>query len=139
MNNEDHDLESALRSLRPRAPRPAVTAAIARELDPPAIPARGNVLVWASGLSALAAGLFGFFLFRPAPESVAPSYQLVRAEQPPAAVDVFAPVRLDDGSFVRPVRVRWDNRTHWEDRQTNTRLINYSPSEQFGLIPLETY
>ena len=65
--------------------------------------------------------------------------ELVRAEQPPAAVDVFAPVRLADGSFARPVRVRWSNETQWEDRRTNTRLSNYSPSEQFGLIPMETY
>ena len=68
-----------------------------------------------------------------------PEYQLVRAEQPPASVDVFAPVRLEDGSFARPVRVRWSNETQWEDRRTNTRLSHYSPSEQFGLIPMETY
>jgi hypothetical protein len=140
MNNEDQDLESALRSLRPRAPRPAVAAAIAAELDAPARPAGGNVLLyWASGLSALAACLLGFLFFRPAPEAAAPTYRLVRAEQPAAAVDVFAPLRLEDGSFVRPVRVRWDNRTQWEDRRTNTRLVNYSPSEELGLVPLETY
>jgi len=139
MNNEDQDLESALRALRPRAPSPALVAALARELDAPVAPTRGRILAWASGLSAMAACLLGVFLFRPAPETPAPAYRLVRAEQPPAAVDVFAPLRLDDGSFVRPVRVRWDNRTQWEDRRTNTRLINYAPSEQFGFIPMETY
>jgi len=141
MNNEDHDIESALRRLRPRAPGPAVARALARELDAPAAaPApRGVILRWATALSAAAACLLGFLFFGRTSGTVAPDYQLVRAEQPPATVDLFEPVRLQDGSFVRPVRVRWSNETHWEDRRTNTRLINYSPSEQFGLIPLETY
>jgi len=141
MNNEDHDIESALRRLRPRPPGPAVVSAIGRALDAPAASpsARGIILRWSAGLSAAAACLLGFFFFTRAPVTAAPEYQLVRAEQPPAAVDVFAPVRLADGSFARPVRVRWSNETQWEDRRTNTRLINYSPSEQFGLIPMETY
>jgi len=141
MNNEDHDIESALRRLRPRPPGPAVVSAIGRALDTPASSpsARGIILRWSAGLSAAAACLLGFFFFTRPPVTAAPEYQLVRAEQPPAAVDVFAPVRLADGSFARPVRVRWSNETQWEDRRTNTRLINYSPSEQFGLIPMETY
>ena len=144
MNNEDHDIESALRRLRPRPPGPAVVSAIGRALDAPTSPAaspsaRGIILRWSAGLSAAAAGLLGFLFFTRAAVTAAPEYQLVRAEQPPAAVDVFAPVRLADGSFARPVRVRWSNETQWEDRRTNTRLINYSPSEQFGLIPMETY
>ena len=144
MNNEDHDIESALRRLRPRPPGPAVVRAIGRALDAPTSPAsspsaRGVILRWTAGVSAAAAGLLGFLFFTRAPVTAAPEYQLVRAEQPPAAVDVFAPVRLADGSFARPVRVRWSNETQWEDRRTNTRLINYSPSEQFGLIPMETY
>ena len=144
MNNEDQDIESALRRLRPRSPGPAVVRAIGRSLDVPASAAappssRGVILRWTAGVSAAAAGLLGFLFFTRAPVTAAPEYQLVRAEQPPAAVDVFAPVRLADGSFARPVRVRWSNETQWEDRRTNTRLINYSPSEQFGLIPMETY
>ncbi len=141
MNNEDQDIESALRSLRPRSPGPAVVSAIGRALDAPAAPpsSRGVILRWSAGLSAAVAGLLGFLFFTRAPVTAAPEYQLVRAEQPPAAVDVFAPVRLPDGSFARPVRVRWSNETQWEDRRTNTRLIHYSPSEQFGLIPMETY
>jgi hypothetical protein len=141
MNNEDQDIESALRSLRPRPPGPAVVQAIARTLDAPVAPAspRGVILRWSAGFSAAAACLLGFFLFGRPPVTAEPEYQLVRAEQPPASVDVFAPVRLEDGSFARPVRVRWSNETQWEDRRTNTRLIHYSPSEQFGLIPMETY
>lgn len=138
MNNEE-DIESALRRLRPRAPSPAVLRALGRELDAPPAADRGVILRWATGLAAAAACLVGFLLLGRTPATVAPDYELVRAEQPPAAVDLYDPVRLQDGSFVRPVRVRWSNETHWEDRRTNTRLINYSPSEQFGLIPLETY
>ncbi|MEY4034137.1 MAG: hypothetical protein RL492_1331 [Verrucomicrobiota bacterium] len=138
MNNEE-DIESALRRLRPRAPSPALVGALGRELDTAPASGRGVILRWAVGLSAAAACLLGFLLFGRAPVTVSPDYQLVRAEQPPASVDLFDPVRLQDGSFVRPVRVRWSNETHWEDRRTHTRLINYSPSEQFGLIPLETY
>ncbi|GBL26164.1 hypothetical protein EMGBS8_01120 [Verrucomicrobiota bacterium] len=144
MNNEDHDIESALRRLRPRPPGPAVVSAIGRALDAPTSPAaspsaRGIILRWSAGLSAAAACLLGFFFFARPTVTATLEYQLVRAEQPPATVDVFAPVRLADGSFARPVRVRWSNETQWEDRRTNTRLINYSPSEQFGLIPMETY
>ena len=50
----------------------------------------------------------------------------------------YRPVRLADGSFVRPVRVRWDDTTRWEDPRSNTRLINYRPNDQFALLPLET-
>jgi hypothetical protein len=139
MNNEELDIESALRRLRPRAPGPAVVRALGHELDARPTLGRGVILRWAAGVSAAAACLLGFLLLGQAPETVSPDYQLVRAEQPPASVDLFEPVRLQDGSFVRPVRVRWSNETHWEDRRTNTRLINYSPSEEFGLIPLETY
>ncbi len=141
MNNEDQDIESALRSLRPRPPGPAVVSAIGRALDAPVVPAapRGVIVRWSAGLAAAAACLLGFFFFGRPPVTTTPEYQLVRAEQPPASVDVFAPVRLEDGSFARPVRVRWSNETQWEDRRTNTRLIHYSPSEQFGLIPMETY
>lgn len=144
MNNEDLDIESALRRLHPRPPGPAVISAIGRTLDAPASPAappssRGVILRWAAGVSAAAACLLGFLLFARPTVTATLEYQLVRAEQPPASVDVFAPVRLADGSFARPVRVRWSNETQWEDPRTNTRLINYSPSEQFGLIPMETY
>jgi hypothetical protein len=141
MNNEDQDIESALRRLRPRPPGPAVVHAIGRVLDAPVVAAspRGVVLRWSAGFAAAAACLLGFMYFARPPVTATPEYQLVRAEQPPASVDVFAPVRLEDGSFARPVRVRWSNETQWEDRRTNTRLIHYAPSEQFGLIPMETY
>ncbi len=138
MNNEEAALLSALRALRPRPPGPAVISALAHELAAPA-PVRRPIFVWGAVGMALAACFLAAFYFLGATPLVTPVYELVRAEQPPAAIDLFDPVRLSDGSFVRPVRVRWSNQTQWEDRQTNTRLINYQPSEQFALIPLETY
>jgi hypothetical protein len=138
MTDPDHDLELALARLRPRAPAPAVSAALARELDAPSA-RRGVILAWAAGLTTAAAALvLGCFLAA-APVDEAPSYQLVRAEQSPANIEVLRPIRLDDGSFARPVRVRWDNTTQWEDPRTRTRFINYRPNEATALLPLETY
>jgi hypothetical protein len=115
-----------------------VTAALARELDPP-VSRRGVILAWTAGVTSVAAALAaGLFLARPAADE-APAYQLVRAEQSPARIEVLRPVRLEDGSFARPVRVRWDNTTQWEDPRTRTRFINYRPNEQTTLLPLETY
>lgn len=138
MNNEEEAFISDLRALRPRPPSSAVSAALARELAPPTH-ARRSLSFWATTVAAVAACFVAAFYFLGATPLVAPVYELVRAEQPPATIDLFDPVRLSDGTFVRPVRVRWSHQTQWEDRQTNTRLINYQPSEQFALIPLETY
>jgi hypothetical protein len=139
MTDPDHDLELDLARLRPQAPAPTVTAALARELDP-APGRRGVVIAWTAGLTTAAASLaLGWFLARPTGSEEAPSYQLVRAEQSPANIEVLRPVRLDDGSFARPVRVRWDNTTQWEDPRTRTRFINYRPNEATALLPLETY
>ena len=138
MTDPDHDLESALAGLRPRPPGPAVTAALARALDAPAA-RRGLVIAWTAGLTTAAAALaLGLHLGAPS-EPAAPTYQLVRAEQSPVEIEVLRPVRLEDGSFARPVRARWDNTTQWEDPRTRTRFINYRPSEQTTLLPLETY
>lgn len=138
MTDPDHDLELALARLRPRAPAPAVTAALARALDAPSA-RRGVILAWAAGLTAAAAALVCGFFLAAAPVEEAPAYQLVRAEQSPANIEVLRPIRLDDGSFARPVRVRWDNTTQWEDPRTRTRFINYRPNEATALLPLETY
>ena len=53
MTDPDHDLESALAGLRPRPPGAAVTAALARELDPP-VSRRGVILAWTAGLTSVA-------------------------------------------------------------------------------------
>jgi hypothetical protein len=138
MTDPDHDLELDLARLRPRPPGPAVTAAVARELEgPPA--RRGVILAWGAGLAAAAALALGLFLAPGRPSDEAPSYQLVRAEQSPANIEVLRPIRLDDGSFARPVRVRWDNTTQWEDPRSRTRFINYRPNETTTLLPLEIY
>jgi hypothetical protein len=138
MTDPDHDIEQALASLRPRAPGPAVTARLAAELDAPAS-RRGVIIAWSAGLSAAAAALVAAFVFLGGVgEPEAPAYQLVRVEQSRPDVQFFRPVQMDDGSFARPVRVRWQDTTRWEDARSNTRLINYRPNDQFTLLPLET-
>ncbi|MEY3852376.1 MAG: hypothetical protein RI910_1356 [Verrucomicrobiota bacterium] len=138
MTDPDHDIEQALASLRPRPPGPAVTARLARELDD-ASSRRGVVIAWSAGLSALAAAFVAAFVFLGgAAEAEAPAYRLVNAEQSRPDVQFFRPVQMADGSFARPVRVRWDDTTRWEDARTNTRLINYRPNDRFALLPLET-
>ena len=138
MTDPDHDIEQALASLRPRAPSPALTARLAAELDAPAS-RRGVIIAWSAGLSAVAAALVAAFVFLGGVgESEAPAYQLVRVEQSRPDVQFFRPVQMDDGSFARPVRVRWQDTTRWEDARSNTRLINYRPNDQFTLLPLET-
>jgi hypothetical protein len=138
MTDPDHDIEQALASLRPRPPGPAVTARLARELDASAS-RRGVIIAWSAGFAALAAALVAAFVFLGGvAEPEAPQYQLVNVEQSRPDVQFFRPVQMDDGSYARPVRVRWQDTTRWEDARSNTRLINYRPNDQFALLPLET-
>ncbi len=136
MTDPDHDLEQALRALRPRPPGPAVAARLAAELAAPA-PRRGVVIAWSAGFAAAALVAF-VFLAAPA-EPEAPAYQLVRAERSRPEVQLFRPVELADGSYARPVRVRWEDTTRWEDARTQTRLIDYRPNDRLTLLPLETH
>ncbi len=139
MNESDSELENALASLRPRPPRPALVQNIARELDAPSA-RRGVIIAWTSGFAALAAaGAAAFLMLASSRSPQGPSYELVRAEQSPAAMQLLSPVQLQDGSYARPVRVHWENTTRWEDPRTHTQLINYRPNEHFALLPLETY
>jgi hypothetical protein len=137
MTDPDHDIEQALSALRPRAPGPAVTARLAAELDAP--PARrGVVLAWSAGLAAVAASLVAAFVFVAGAEPEAPAYRLVRVEQTRPDYQLFQPVQMRDGSYARPVRVRWQDTTRWEDARGDTRLIRYQPNDQLTLLPLET-
>ena len=138
MTDPDHDIEQALAALRPRAPGLAVTARLACELDAPAS-RRGAIIAWSAGLSALAAALVAAFVFLGgAAEPEAPTDRLVHVEQSRPDVQFFRPVQMEDGSFARPMRVRWQDTTRWEDSRSNTRLINYRPNDQLTLLPLET-
>jgi len=138
MTDPDHDIAEALASLRPRSPGPAVTAHLARELDASSN-RRGVIIAWSAGLTALAAAFAAAFIFLGGvAEPEAPQYQLVRVEQSRPDVQFFRPVQMDDGSFARPVRVRWQDTTRWEDARSNARLINYRPNDQLTLLPLET-
>lgn len=138
MTDPDHDIAEALASLRPRPPGPGVTERLARELDASAS-RRGVIIAWSAGLSALAAALVAAFVFLGGvAEPQAPAYQLVHVEQSRPEVQFFRPVQMDDGSYARPVRVRWQYTTRWEDARSNTRLINYRQNDQLTLLPLET-
>lgn len=136
MTDPDHDIEQALRALRPRPPAPAVGTRIEAELTAPAA-RRGVVIAWSAGFAAAAALAAFVFLAEPA-EPAAPTYQLVRADRSRPEVQLFRPVELADGSYARPVRVRWEDTTRWEDARTQTRLIDYRPNDQLGFLPLET-
>jgi len=138
MTDPYHDIEQALAALRPRPPGPAVTARVAAELD--AEPARrGVVIAWSAGFAAVAAVFLAAFAFLGGfAEAEAPTYQLVHVEQSRPDVQYFRPVRMADGSFARPVRVRWEDTTRWEDPRGDARLIHYRPNDQLTLLPLET-
>ncbi|MBM3867933.1 MAG: hypothetical protein FJ384_03265 [Verrucomicrobia bacterium] len=137
MTDPDHDLEQALRALRPAAPGPAVTARIDAELAPP-VARRGVIIAWSAGFAAAAAALVAFVFVAEPAEPEAPAYQLVRAERTRPEVQLFRPVELADGSYARPVRVRWEDTTRWEDARTQTRLIDHRPNDRLAFLPLET-
>ena len=63
----------------------------------------------------------------------------MRADRSRPEVQLFRPVELTDGSYARPVRVRWEDTTRWEDARTQTRLIDYRPNDRLTLLPLETH
>ena len=138
MTDPDPDLEQALRSLRPRPPGPAVTARLSQELA--AEPSRrGVIIAWSAGFAAAAAAFLAAFVFLGGfAEPEAPTYQLVHVEQTRPDVQFFRPVRMADGSYARPVRVRWQDTTRWEDPQGDARLIHYRPNDRLTLLPLET-
>ncbi len=138
MTDPDHDIAEALASLRPRTPGPGVTDRLARELDASSS-RHGLVIAWSAGVSALAATLVAAFVFLGVAEPETPTYQLVHVEQSRPDVQLFQPVQLEDGSYARPVRIRWQDTTRWEDARSNTRLINYRPNDQLTLLPLETH
>jgi hypothetical protein len=138
MTDPDHDIEQALAALRPRSPGPAVTARLADELD--AVPARrGLVIAWSAGFAGAAVALAAFVFLSESAEPAAPAYRLVRADRTRPEVQLFRPVELADGSYARPVRVRWEDTTRWEDARTQTRLIDYRPNDRLTLLPLETH
>lgn len=73
--------------------------------------------------------------------AVAPEaqYRLAGATRSPARLELLEPMRLRDGTYVRPVRLRRELATHWEDAGSGARLVRYRPEESTLLLPLETY
>lgn len=74
----------------------------------------------------------------PLAKSAAP-YHLVSAQASPASLEMLEPVRLRDGTYVRPVRMRREHSTHWETPGSGSRLVRYRPEESTLFLPLETY
>lgn len=140
MTDDTRDIEEALRQLRPRRLSPGFQASVARALAEPTPRRIIPFLAWSAPLAAAAA--VAFVLLSPAEPvgGAAPDLQLVRAEQAPSEVALLEPVKLDDGSFARPMRVRWSNAAQYRDARRGAELIQYAPHDEIvGLVPLETY
>jgi len=73
-----------------------------------------------------------------ADKSAAP-FRLVSAQVSPSSLEMLEPVRLRDGTYVRPVRMRRVHSTHWEIPGSGSRLVRYRPEERTIILPLETY
>lgn len=146
MTDDTRDIEAALRQLRPRRLTPGFEANVARALAEPEAPsARRKVIpfiAWTAPVAAAAA--IALLLLPSGSADVAapalPDLQLVRAEQAPAEVSLLEPVRLEDGSFARPMRVRWSNAAQYRDVRRGAELIQYAPHDEIvGVVPVETY
>lgn len=68
-----------------------------------------------------------------------PGLRLARAEQSHPEVTLLEPVRVADGLFARPMRVRWHNTAHFRDERSGAELIRHAPHDEvIGLVPFET-
>lgn len=155
MTDDTRDIEEALRQLRPRPLSPEFQASVARALAEPDASTRRNKIIpflaWSTPVAAAAALAL---LLLPSGEVTpvgadaataltgesAPELRLVRAEQAPSEVALLEPVKLEDGSFARPMRVRWSNAAQYRDVRRGAELIQYAPHDEIiGLVPMETY
>lgn len=143
MTEDTRDIEAALRQLRPRRLSPGFQASVARALAEDAPASRRKIipfLAWSAPLAAAAAVAFVMLAPSDPVTGPAPDFQLVRAEQAPSEVTLLEPVKLDDGSFARPMRVRWSNAAQYRDARRGAELIQYAPHDEIvGLVPLETF
>jgi len=144
MTDDTRDIENALRELRPRALSPALNASIARGMAE-ANQAKRNAIIpflaWTTPFAAAAA--VAWMVLSPSDTTslhVLPGLRLVRAEQTPTEIALLEPVKLDDGTFARPMRMRWSNAAQYRDLQAGAELIRYAPHDEIiGLVPIETY
>lgn len=154
MNDDTRDIEAALRALRPRRLEPALEARLLAAAEAPA--RRPRLLAFAAwGAPLAAAASLAFLLLAGADDAPAPraepsamvaaaapapaGLRLVRAEQAPAEVTLLEPVKLAEGSFARPIRVRWHNAATYRDAASGAELVRYAPHEEIvGLVPFET-
>jgi hypothetical protein len=144
MTDDTRDIENALRELRPRALSPTLKASIARGMAEANEAKRNTVipfLAWTTPFAAAAA--VAWMVLSPSDTTslhVLPGLRLVRAEQTPTEIALLEPVKLDDGTFARPMRMRWSNAAQYRDVQAGAELIRYAPHDEIiGLVPIETY
>ena len=144
MTDDTRDIEAALRELRPRPLSPALKASIARGMADASEAKRNTVipfLAWATPLAAAAA--VAWMVLSPSNASsvsALPGLRLVRAEQAPTEIALLEPVKLDDGTFARPMRMRWSNTAQYRDIKAGAELIQYAPHDEIiGFVPIETY
>lgn len=150
MNDDTRDIEAALRALTPRRLPADLTARLTAAVTPPR-PRVLPFLAWGAPLAAAASVVFLLFA-SPADEALAPQasfaaaapaaepgLRLVRAEQVPAEVTLLEPVKLAEGSFARPMRVRWHNAATYRDASSGAELVRFAPHDEVvGLVPFET-
>ncbi len=106
-----------------------VGRSFARSAPPPAPQA-------ASAAGSLGAGASAKAMAAVPPEA---RYRLAGASRSPTSLELLEPVRLRDGTYVRPVRLRREHSTQWEAAGSGARLVRYRPEESTLLLPLETY
>lgn len=150
MNDDTRDIEAALRALKPRRLPQELSARLTAAVTPPR-PRVLPFLTWGAPLAAAASVVFLLFA-APADEALTPQaslaaaapatesgLRLVRAEQVPAEVTLLEPVKLAEGSFARPMRVRWHNTATYRDATSGTELVRFAPHDEVvGLVPFET-
>lgn len=149
MNDDTREIEAALRALTPRRLPADLTARLTAAVVAPR-PRVLPFLAWGAPLAAAAS--IAFLLFAtPADELASPpasvsaaaapelGLRLVRAEQVPAEVTLLEPVKLAEGSFARPMRVRWHNAATYRDAASGAELVRFAPHDEvIGLVPFET-
>ena len=118
--------------------QPAALSVAENRVAPMASAASPQASVAAAEADVVPAAGFGRSMGAGLAKSAAP-YRLVSAQVSPASLEMLDPVRLRDGSYVRPVRLRREHSTHWETPGSGARLVRYRPEERTLFLPLETY
>lgn len=106
--------------------------------SPPAAPSAQPMAAAAVADSVPAGAMLRSAARSAAPLAAEPGLRLARAEQSHPEVTLLEPVRVADGLFARPMRVRWHNTAHFRDERSGAELIRHAPHDEVvGLVPFE--